>query len=316
MKSTQPVLTIAIPTVSAPESLLLSLKVCAAELDRAGIKNEVEIVVSINNLENIEPSRILEIEHFARVILNDGQGDYDSHIDFLVRMSRGRFVKILADDDRLLAGSLRVLLDAAISGGEAEYFYHEFETIDRESPVISAGVVFEPASSASKLVVRSAAWGQVSSLMCLREAWMSSPRPPQTNYIHCYKLQFALLKGGPRKIVYSPQRLVHVALGSPNFSRSADQKVSIGFNGLLVHKLLHRQFGFRVANLIQANRQLKVAASILAHAKATAISFNSAKHGPKVFWFPFLPASLLLLLVLLTPRRILQAIRALYRANR
>lgn len=311
MNVSQPTLTIAIPTVSVPESLFHSLKVCRAELASSSRVAEVEILVSVNNIEKINQSTVRELEALARVVVNDGPGDYDSHINFLIKMSRGRFVKILADDDRLLAGSLDVFLDAAHSAGEVEFFYHEFETNENQLHGITEKLVFRPALSASKLVSRSVAWGQVSSVMCLRDAWLSSPMPPKTNYIHCFKLQHALLEKGPSVVAYCPHHLVHVSLGSPHFSKSADQRVSIGFNGLLVHKLLQDKFGLRMANLMQANMQLNVVANIVAHSRATEPSFRALKYASKMLWFPFLPGSILLFGVLIAPREILRKLRAL-----
>jgi hypothetical protein len=303
-------LTIAVPTVSAPGSLFTSLEICRQQIDALSNPDEVELLVSVNNLEEISDATIGKIELLARVVRNNGSSDYDSHIEFLVTSSRGQFVKLLADDDFLKPGSLNAFLQAVKSSPDTSFFYHEFDFTTGQSHLQAEDYNFYTQTSAKESIKKSVSWGQVSAVLVKRSDWSAIPATVRTNYVHIYKLLYTLFAADRPSVAHSSAKLVTVTLGSPNFSKSAFQRASIGLSGLRVHHLLQQKFPNRAANLTLANRQMVLLARILAHSKATEQRFSSLPFLIALAWFPLLPASLMLLSVAAIPSIFLRFLRS------
>ncbi|MEN9954889.1 MAG: hypothetical protein RL460_274 [Actinomycetota bacterium] len=305
------ILTLAIPTVAAPQSLFTSLDICRSQIESLGLESKVEILVSVNNLQTIQSDVISKIATRSKVVRNFGEADYDSHIDFLVHSANGEFVKILADDDFLEEGALSELMRAIGDLPAADFFYHEFILGDQQNSLHRSLPSFELQRSSLSSVRTSISWGQVSSVMFRKSAWTQIASTERTNYIHIYKLLFNLFSKKSPKLAHTDAKLVRVTPGSPNFSKSAFQRVQIALSGLRVHKLLDLKFPFRLANLLLANRQMALLSRILAHSKVVEVGFSSRPFIVAIRWFPFLPATVFLVIVAMCPAFFLRLVRNL-----
>jgi abequosyltransferase len=105
-------LSIAIPTYNGAKYIREALESIVSQLD--DIHEEIEIVVSDNASTDRTPEIIGEYQNeysFIRYFRNDANFGADKNFDLAVRHSIGKYVWLFSDDDKMLPGAIKKVLD-------------------------------------------------------------------------------------------------------------------------------------------------------------------------------------------------------------
>jgi glycosyltransferase involved in cell wall biosynthesis len=110
----QPVLTISIPTWNRAEYLRDAIDTLVADIERHGLTREVEIFVSDNGSEDgtqaVVEERMAQYS-YVRYVRNERNLGVRFNVLQSLRMAEGEYCMFLGDDDRLVAGSLPVVVE-------------------------------------------------------------------------------------------------------------------------------------------------------------------------------------------------------------
>lgn len=107
-------LTIGIPTFNGSKYLQFAIESIIKEIPLNEEKN-YEILISDNASTDNTKQIVLEFQkkypNQITYILNDNNLGFDRNVDNLIRKSKGKFVKLLGDDDELMPGSIKYLTE-------------------------------------------------------------------------------------------------------------------------------------------------------------------------------------------------------------
>ena len=239
------ILTIGIPTFNSLDTLiqtLLSIQDQTTTLHN----NAVEIYVSDNNSTYdlcFELAKVLKHEFYNKITFNINKENigYDNNLVAIMNNSRGKYVKLLADDDLLESNFLSVFFENMnSSSNDSEIIITNFTfKSDDLRKVINTNwydrkVKFDDNNLFDTLNQLNHAYGQVSSLVFKRESVLSiSKQLFNTNYIHVYWF-FCLLEN--RKVALISDSIVVVRQGAPNWSGHNSVDILTPLGGILAIK--------------------------------------------------------------------------------
>jgi glycosyltransferase involved in cell wall biosynthesis len=238
----QPLLTIGIPTFNSLDTLVQALK-SIQDQNFTLRKDIVEIYVSDNSSNYdlpFELARIFESEFYDKITINvnDENIGYDNNLVTIFQNSKGKYVKLLADDDLLELNFLSAFFEYINS------LMHDpviiitnfvFKSSDLSATINASwydkAAQFEDNNVLKSLNQLNHAYGQVSSLIFKRESVLSiSKQLLNTNYIHVYWF-FCLIETGIVEIV--SESLVVVRQGAPNWSGYKSIDILTPLGGIL-----------------------------------------------------------------------------------
>jgi len=238
-------LTIGIPTFNSLGTLVETLKSIQNQnvtLD----KNNIEIYVSDNSSDYdlpFELARLFDSEFYNKITINVNKENigYDNNLVTIFNNSRGKYVKILADDDLLELNFLSVFFESISSyRNEPEIIITNFvfKSSDLSDTIYAnwydRSVLFDNNSIFKSLNQLNHAYGQVSSLVFKRESILSiSEQLINTNYIHCYWF-FTLIEN--KKLALISESIVVVRQGAPNWSGRKSIDILTPLGGILAVK--------------------------------------------------------------------------------
>ncbi len=241
----QPLLTIGIPTFNSLETLVQTLKSIQdqdVELD----KDIIEIYVSDNCSDYdlaYELARLFESEFFNKITINVNKENigYDKNLVTIFKNSKGKYVKLLGDDDLLELNFLSIFFESFnfyINDPEIIITNFVFKSMDLSKVINSywyeKSVQFDTNDILKSLNQLNHAYGQVSSLVFKRESVLSiSEQLFNTNYIHVYWF-FSLIEN--KMIALVSQPLVVVRQGAPNWSGQRSIDILTPLGGILAIK--------------------------------------------------------------------------------
>lgn len=143
MMSSQPLLSIAIPTYNRAKELNAALAAVFAQIDSLGNDSlKVEVVVCSNGSTDGTDAVVRQHEHRPqlRYFVNDRNYGIDENIRRVVRHTRGEFVRLLSDDDTLVPGSIRKLLQTLESRPEIGFLFLNAATLTEENGVVGVRI--------------------------------------------------------------------------------------------------------------------------------------------------------------------------------
>lgn len=230
-------LTVAVPTFNGFKTLGETLGSIVSEissLDRPAVNLEIFDNGSTGPSEEFLNSLSLPAGSIIhRAAQNLG---YDENIKRAVQNSQGDFVKIIADDDLLVPGTLKSILDIIDSHKEISFVVSDFSKYssdmltELEAPILDAEIPSLQKGESGLSFVRGR-FGQVSSLTFRRALFTDAVARPGlgTNYIHVYAVYALALH---HAFIIQLGSNVLVREGSPNFSDNAERIVSTPLDGL------------------------------------------------------------------------------------
>jgi len=238
----QPLLTIGIPTFNSLESLTQTLKSIDSQ-DFSLHKDIIEIYISDNssnyNLQ-FELAKLLKPEFYNKLTININEVNigYDNNLVIIFKNCKGKYVKLLADDDLLESNFLSIFIDYINSSkSDPEIIITNFVFRSSNlSKIINSNwyddrIQFDNNNIFNSLNTLNHAYGQVSSLIFRRESILSiADQLLNTNYIHSYWF-FCLIEN--RKVLIIPQSLVTVRQGAPNWSGDGVIDILTPLGGIL-----------------------------------------------------------------------------------
>ena len=142
-----PLLSICIPTRNRAETLRLTLDNVLSEVEPLG--SAVEVLVS----DNASEDRTLEVlrgfgKRIRFRVRESNVGHYGNTLGLATEMAQGQFVWALGDDDLILRGGLRRVMQALESRSDAELLYLNFGWIpvpERNRLILEGDSRFQPA---------------------------------------------------------------------------------------------------------------------------------------------------------------------------
>lgn len=231
-------LTLAIPTFESHSTLFQLLEDLSNQW-RNSFSGVIEILISDNDpFSNLESKLDLNFPliraqiNYHRNKINIG---YDLNLCKLSKMANGKYIKFIADDDRVHSNFLQNLMDFLIKEPEFNILIHNFIEFENNVPFIQNS---NEASKIQKITNENmidslketrGLYGQVSSLT-FRSSLIKCILPKHiTNYVHVFWF-FSIFESG--NVYLENAFLVFVRRGSPNFSTDIIQKISIPIGSL------------------------------------------------------------------------------------
>jgi len=277
----RPKLSIAIPTYNGAKYIASALDSVVEQCPQE-LWDQIEIVISDNastdQTESIVQSYISKypgLIHYYKNVENIG---YDRNIDNLFKKSQGEFVKVLADDDQLMAGALKKHLDILNAYPDTKVLICNFDIYDEQMheklnsrPMSEDKIYFQ--SGDEFLMAAKGRYGQVSTLLFARDAWVQTDITEAIGlmYIHVYVLLKNIARG-PAVILSEP--LLKVRTGSPNFEKKADDRILVPLNMIKILRLnRHSGLKFKTWNFLKKEQHNYILKRI-PHSKL--IGFNSS----------------------------------------
>ena len=236
------ILTIGIPTFNSLNTLIQTLQ--SIQDQSTSLYNEtIEIYVSDNcsnyNLP-FELARLLKPEFYNQITININKEDigYDNNLVTIINNSKGKYVKLLADDDLLESNFLNVFFETINSYPNdpdiiISNFIFKSEDLKRiiNTSWYDRQVKFDKYNILDTLNKLNHVYGQVSSLVFKRESVLSISKPLlNTNYIHSYWF-FCLIENN--KVELISDTLVVVRQGAPNWSGHNSIDILTPLGGIL-----------------------------------------------------------------------------------
>jgi glycosyltransferase involved in cell wall biosynthesis len=125
----KPVLTVSIPTWNRAEYLQDAIDTLAADIEKHGLRNEVEIFISDNGSEDrtqaVVEERVARYP-YVRYMRNERNLGVRFNVLQAMRMVEGEYCMFLGDDDRLVAGSLPLIVNSLRANrGVPALFIHQ-----------------------------------------------------------------------------------------------------------------------------------------------------------------------------------------------
>lgn len=237
----KPKLTIAIPTYNSSKTLLVALDSVFAQLVEIRKIVRLEVIVvdncSLDDTYDVCWRYIFENSVDVKYFRNEENIGYDKNIDMLFKKASGDYVKILCDDDALAPGALEELFDLMDRYANAVVFVSNFDVYDeRLEKVVNVlsvcdGGVCEFNDSASFFSAAKGRYGQTSSLMVSRNAWLEIPSEEAIGSLHIQVHKVLhLLDLGSGVVAGNP--IIKVRTGSPNFSASPENQFDVPLRAL------------------------------------------------------------------------------------
>jgi len=137
--SSQPLLSIAIPTYNRAKEMTAALASLFTQIDALGSDaDKVEVVVCSNGSTDDTDAVVGRYQDRPqlRYFVNDRNYGIDENIRRVVRHTRGEFVRLLSDDDTLVPGSIRGLLNTLESNAGIGFMFLNAATLTEENGVI------------------------------------------------------------------------------------------------------------------------------------------------------------------------------------
>lgn len=223
-------LTFAVPTYNGHNSICDTLDSILDSVTDSN-RSQVEILVidnaSQDNTRELVQNYQKNYQGIIRIVTNDENIGYDKNIDKLFLESEGLYVKIIADDDLLKPDSVDIFLNYIKNYPETHLFLFNFDLYDVEMKECTSSLTMnsnndvECRTGEDFLQKSYGRYGQVSSLMIKRQAWLDVYRNFEVgkNYIHVFTV-FNLIQDRPSLIISNAY--IKVRDGSPNFESSVE----------------------------------------------------------------------------------------------
>jgi len=126
-------MTIGIPTYNGVKYLTLAIESIIREIP-ADKQNCYEILISDNASTDNTKEVVLNFQkqypQLIRYIFNKTNLGFDRNLDILIRSSKGKFVKLLGDDDELLPNSINQLTKIILDHADLKVIVHSVEFFD------------------------------------------------------------------------------------------------------------------------------------------------------------------------------------------
>lgn len=211
-------LTIGIPTYNSFRTLIVaidSVYTVARELN-------LEIIVSDNH--SSDETQFLEFEdENIRVIRNKTNLGYDSNLECIFHQARGKYVKILGDDDAVEPGYFEILVEMLELNGDLDIIISDFNIWNADlSNIIGPGIIENSAtgiyvSDEAVLAASKRRFGQVSSLTFRRESWDKIDKISAIGMNNLHVWVFLSLFNDSKVAIENSCKL-KIRTGSPNFT--------------------------------------------------------------------------------------------------
>ena len=230
-------LTVAIPTFNGFRTLSQTLESVIKEISSLNrFDVNLEIFDNGSTGQSADFLNALALPEGSIVHRNTVNAGYDENIKRAVQCSQGDFVKILADDDVLVPGSLASLLAIIETHDDISFIVSDFSKFSTDMATeIEAPILSKQLSNLQKgesgLELARGRFGQVSSLAFRRAYFTNAVTIPGmgTNYLHVSVVYALALR---HSYFIQTGTNVQVRDGSPNFTGSVERSVSTPVDGL------------------------------------------------------------------------------------
>lgn len=243
----QPLITVAVPTYNSS----ITLKYCIDSIldQRTKLSNffELEVIVSDNGSTDSTPEICSEYVRkyggLFRYYRHSDNIGYDKNIASLFQYSRGKFVKILCDDDALNPNAIEAHALVLNEHPEVDLILSNFDVFDRDfkniihSMQLNSGKDEIFRNSTKFLGAASHRYGQTSSLMFRKDAWnkICCQKAFGTMHIQVYMvLHMLMAESSSAYILNYPW--IKVRTGSPNFSSVPNSQFLIPIKLLKIYE--------------------------------------------------------------------------------
>jgi len=243
--SNSPLITIAVPTYNSVGTLSVCIESILNQALTLEMARDLEVIVvdngSVDNTSDVCSEYVLKFGNFFRYYRNSTNIGYDKNIGMLFAKSRGKFVKILCDDDAFDAGAISAFYIAVQRHPEVDLILSNFNVYDKNlNQIIHQMSLCQGRDELFKSPIdffesAMGRYGQTSSLMIRRDAWNSIPcqNAYGTMHIQVY-MTLRLLQTGSSLILSQPW--IKVRAGSPNFSSSLLNQFTVPLEGLKIYE--------------------------------------------------------------------------------
>lgn len=300
------VLTVAIPFRGNFGYLTKSLTSVVTDVKQHKLQEVVEVLVSCN----VSDSRILlslgELlrKDFTEVreINHKTELSYDSHLREIMKKAKGRFVKILADDDWISPGYLPKLIQTITQQPESLAIVTNFKLWSEDAHSVKklrwfsseeTTTFVESMSKKSLLTALQGAYGQVSSLTFNKEiTCCTRDLMVETDHIQVFWFLSAIARN---RASYDPANFVNVREGSPNFVSDMAHRITTPLRALAAidavedldltvkRMLMKKQVRYLIYILTSLHK-----VSMIEHAKIRRDFTKSFRLYPRFMLIPFL----------------------------
>ena len=162
------ILSIVIPTFNGEITIIRALESILTQTDK-----NIEIVVSDNCSDDETPSLVLKMVseyRFIKYFRNEKNMGYDRNVDIAVKKSRGDFIWLLGDDDVILLGGIKEILDIITFNPQVGVIYANYPNSIKLDKNIT-GLCFNGDEFFDRNKFKS---GFLSSNIFSRELWMKT----------------------------------------------------------------------------------------------------------------------------------------------
>lgn len=213
-------LTIGIPTFNGVEYLPLAIESIIRQIPKDEVNN-FEILISDNASTDQTKEIVLDFQRkfpkLIRYIRNDNNLGYDKNLDSLIRNSKGKYIKLLGDDDELLLNSIVFFKNQILENPELIAIVHSVKFVDMKTGI---EIISDHNISLTKIYsdrdefFQETRWATaaLSRIIILRESWMNCnlQKYMGTNQIHLGGLIEILRKPGFSMAISSPLAVVRL----------------------------------------------------------------------------------------------------------
>lgn len=311
-----------IPTYNGAKYIEQTLLSIVEQIPDLPVVVKIEVLVQDNGSTDNTSEIIARIANSfpgtIRYKKNSSNLGYDRNLLEIFESADGDFLKLIGDDDVLMPGGLRKIVEPLCRSNSVDVAVYNFETVDENllplgpTHVLNgglSGIYLDGDEFIQRCDLR---YGQLSAVLFRIERLqtLNLNSAIGTQYLHIA----AVMGMGPRLcglIVSEP--LIKVRQGSPNFEKTTADRLLVPLGSIRIYRRAEKH-GWKsstLKGLIRFNQKYLLRRTLSAKIDRLQGSFDVARRLSKEcwdypsFWFVFLP-------ILLLPRQVAALVRRIH----